>query len=64
MEMNVHKSAEYIIRKFLHSDFSNIENVTSHHAIVERFNQKLFFERVAIETLKDRYYRQTGMIIA
>jgi hypothetical protein len=63
MELNVHAATEYIIRKILQSDFSTIKNAGLRHRIVDGFNENLFFEKVAIATLKDKYHRQTGIII-
>ena len=63
MEMNVHRAEEYIVRTFLQSDFSKIRNALSSRATLERFHQNLFLERVAIENLKEFYYRQTGIIV-
>jgi hypothetical protein len=63
MEMNVHRAAEYIVRTFLQSDFSKIGNALSRSAVLERFNETLFLERVAIENLKDLYYRRTRLLI-
>jgi hypothetical protein len=63
MELNVHTAAEYIISKLLRSDLAPIGNATLRHRIVEGFNENLFFEKVAIATLKDKYHRQAGIII-
>lgn len=63
MEANVHIASEYIIKKILRSDFETIIDAALRHRTVEGFNENLFFEKLAIAALKDKYYRQVGIVI-